>query len=238
MSGKAASSTPAPAAEFAAALGHRFADPALLRAALTHRSAVGRQGGRAGELPFGNERLEFLGDRVLALVVADLLMRRFPRESEGEVARRHASLVRAERLADVAKAIGLGAHLVIGESEAATGGRAKPAILADACEAVIGAMYLDGGLEPARAFVERHWTAFVDRDAEPPRDPKTDLQEWAQARGLALPVYREIARDGPPHSLTFVIEVSVAGHPPARGVGRSKRESERAAAATLLATLV
>jgi ribonuclease-3 len=224
-------------AAFAAALGHQFANPDLLREALTHRSAVDRQRGRNLDLRHGNERLEFLGDRVLSLAVADLLIRSFPEESEGELARRHAALVRAETLAEVARAIGLGARLTLAESEEATGGRQKQAILADACEAVIGAIYRDGGLVVASRFVERHWAARIEHEAKPPRDPKTTLQEWAQGRGLPLPSYREVGREGPPHAPLFVMEVTVRGRAPARGSGRTKREAERAAATAMLDAL-
>jgi ribonuclease-3 len=221
-------------AAFATALGYTFANRDLLREALTHRSAIDRQRGRNLDLRHGNERLEFLGDRVLSLAVADLLIGRFPDESEGELARRHAALVRAETLAEVARTIGLGAHLTLAESEEATGGREKPAILADACEAVIGALYRDGGLAVARAFIERYWVPRIEHDPEPPRDPKTTLQEWAQGRGLPLPSYREVGREGPPHAPQFVMEVTVRGRTPARGSGRTKREAERTAAIAML----
>ncbi len=226
-----------PEQAFAAALGHTFANRDLLREALTHRSAVDRQRGRNIDLRHGNERLEFLGDRVLSLAVADLLIRRFPDESEGELARRHAALVRAETLADVARAIELGGRLTLADSEEATGGRHKPAILADACEAVIGALYRDGGLPAASAFVERYWLPRIEHDPKPPRDPKTALQEWAQGRGLPLPSYREVGREGPPHAPQFVMEVVVRGRAPAHGNGKTKREAERAAATAMLGAL-
>jgi len=219
---------------FAAALGYAFANRDLLREALTHRSAIDRQRGRNLDLRHGNERLEFLGDRVLSLAVADLLIRRFPDESEGELARRHAALVRAETLAEVARAIELGAQLTLAESEEATGGREKSAILADACEAVIGALYRDGGLDAARGFVERYWVPRIEHEEKPPRDPKTSLQEWAQGRGLPLPSYREVGREGPPHAPQFVMEVTVRGRAPAQGRGKTKRQAERAAAIALL----
>jgi ribonuclease-3 len=222
---------------FAAALGHSFANPDLLREALIHRSAVDRQRGRNADFRYGNERLEFLGDRVLSLTVADLLISRFPDESEGELARRHAALVRAETLAEVARLIGLGTQLALADSEEATGGREKPAILADACEAVIGALYRDGGLAAAGAFVERYWVPRIEHEATPPRDPKTALQEWAQGRGLPLPSYREVGREGPPHAPQFVMEVAVRGRTPARGNGKTKREAERTAALAMLEAL-
>jgi len=217
-------------------LGHSFKNPAALDEALTHRSAAERQRVDAA-FRFGNERLEFLGDRVLSLVVADMLLAQFPAESEGELARRHAALVRAGALAAVAREIELGSDLILGESEDATGGRDKSAILADACEAVIGALYLDGGLDAARGFIERLWQPLIAGSPRPPRDPKTELQEWAQGRGLPLPAYREVGRDGPAHAPKFVIEVEVKGHAAVRGAGGNKREAERIAAQSLLETL-
>ena len=217
-------------------LGHSFKDPQVLEEALIHRSAAERQ--REGAVHrYGNERLEFLGDRVLSLVMADMLLEQFPSESEGELARRHAALVRAGALAAVAREIQLGEDLILGESEDATGGRDKPAILADACEAVIGALYVDGGLAAARGFIGRLWQPLISGSPNPPRDPKTELQEWAQGRGLPLPSYREVGREGPAHAPKFVIEVAVKGHDAMRGAGGNKREAERIAAQALLETL-
>jgi ribonuclease-3 len=213
--------------ELAEALGHRFADPSLLRLALTHSSASGR--GLAA-----NERLEFLGDRVLGLAVADLLYRRFASEEEGHLARRFAVLVSRESLAQVAGRIGLAPYLALARGEEDSGGRANPAILADACEAVIAALYLDGGLAAARAFVEREWVGLVEQDRRPPQDPKTALQEWSQAAGRKLPSYVVVASEGPAHEPLFTVEVRVDGLPPAIGTGRSKRVAEQAAAAEAL----
>ncbi len=214
-------------------LGHGFARPELLARALTHPSAAHRQGGTDDSY----ERLEFLGDRVLGLIVADLLMARFPREPEGALAVRHAELVRRETLAEVAGEIGLDAYLRLAKGEEAAGERRNPALLADACEAVIGALYLDGGLAVAWAFVERLWGARLEAEAPPPKDAKTALQEWAQARALGLPKYREVERQGPAHEPHFTLEVAVGDAQPARGEGRSKRLAEQAAAACLLARL-
>jgi ribonuclease-3 len=217
------------------ALGYRFADSALLDEALTHRSAVDRK--RRAKFAHGNERLEFLGDRVLALVVAEMLLEQFPKGSEGELAKRHAALVKASVLADVAREIGLGEHLLLADNERASGGAAKPTILADACEAVLGAIYRDGGLAPAAKFVRKHWQSRLEAAIKPPADAKTALQEWAQGRGLNLPDYREIGREGPAHAPKFAVEVMVQDRAPARGVGRTKREAERDAATKLLAEL-
>ncbi len=214
-------------------LGHGFARPELLARALTHPSVANRQGG----IDDSYERLEFLGDRVLGLIVADLLLARYPREPEGALALRHTELVRRETLAEVAAEIGLHDYLRLAKGEEAAGERHNPALLANACEAVIGALYLDGGLAVAWAFVERLWGARLEAVARPPQDAKTGLQEWAQARARGLPNYREVGREGPAHEPFFTIEVAVAGEEPARGEGRSKRLAEQAAAARLLARL-
>jgi len=220
-------------AALAARLGHGFRDPALLRLALTHPSAAeARQGGHGPSY----ERLEFLGDRVLALVMAEWLLERHPGEREGLIARRHAELVRREALAQVAEALGLGAHLVLSRAEEEQGGRNKPALLADACEAVIGALYLDGRLGPARAFVRSAWAALVEGHGAAPKDAKTALQEWLQGRGQPLPVYAEIGRTGPGHAPVFRIAAE-GGGARAEGEGPTKRIAEQAAAAALLARL-
>jgi ribonuclease-3 len=217
--------------ELAKRLGHGFARPELLVRALTHPSAANRQ----GAIDDSYERLEFLGDRVLGLIVADLLMVRFPQEPEGALALRHAELVRRETLAEVAAEIGLDDYLRLAKGEEAAGERQNPALLANACEAVIAALYLDGGLAVAWAFVERLWGVRLEADARPPQDAKTALQEWAQGRALGLPKYREVGRQGPAHEPHFTLEVAVGDRQPARGEGRSKRLAEQAAAARLLA---
>ncbi len=214
-------------------LGHNFTRPELVREALSHSSVAQGQSGR----PASYERLEFLGDRVLALVVARLLYDRFAGESEGHLARRHAELVRKESLARVAVKLGLGRHIRLSRGEEEAGGRENPAILADVCEAVIAAIFLDGGFEAAAAFIGRHWAALIEEDLTPPKDAKTALQEWAQGRGLDLPAYREIGREGPPHAPLFRVEVSIEGHSPEEASGPSKRMAEQAAAGALLARL-
>lgn len=210
------------------ALGHRFADPGLLNMALTHRSALSAEG-------HSNERLEFLGDRVLGLVIADLLCRSFPDEDEGHLARRFSVLVGREALFRVAVGLDLGSYLTLSPGEIDSGGRDNSTLLADACEAVIAALYRDGGLDVAAHFIEAQWTPLLAEDIEPPKDAKTSLQEWAQARGLPLPEYREIGRSGPAHAPVFTIEVSIVGRPPAQAMGASKRIAERDAAMNLLA---
>ena len=209
-------------------LGHRFRRPQLLDEALTHRSAS--QGG----VRFDYERLEFLGDRVLGLVVADLLMEMFPDETEGSLARRFTGLVRREALEEVAALLDLGRFLRLSESEARTGGRDNRGIQADACEAVIGALYLDGGLDAARRFIITNWRPLIAEAGSPARDAKTRLQEWAQARKLPLPRYTVVKEAGPSHEPVFTIEVLVKGLKPVRATAGSKRRAEQDAAAALL----
>ena len=237
----AAASAPATraaaASDFARTIGHDFARPELLEEALTHPSAMTqeRQRGRRGKAARPSyERLEFLGDRVLGLVVADLLWRRFDSEPEGHLTRRHTHLVRREALARVAGAIGLGQHLILSRAEAASGTASNPAILADACEAVIAAIYLDGGIEAASGFIRRFWDPLLTEMEGPPRDPKTALQEWAQGRGLPLPAYRLVAAAGPDHALVFTVAVSLADRDPAVATAPSKRLAEARAAAAML----
>jgi len=213
-----------------AAIGYRFHDAALLNNALTHVSAIAG-GNRAGSY----QRLEFLGDHVLGLVISDMLFRAFPKADEGELSRRLADLVRRESCADVARAIDLGSSLKLGASEANAGGRVRVAILADVCEALIGAVFLDGGYPAAAAMIEKLWGERMRAPARPLRDPKTVLQEWAQARGLPTPVYREIARTGPHHSPEFRVSVVLPDRERIEGLGPSKRAAEQAAAAAMLA---
>jgi ribonuclease III len=226
--------------DLARAIGHVFAGPALLTEALTHPSAalaVQPKQRRRRSLPWHYERLEFLGDRVLDLVIADLLWRRFPDEREGELTRRLGSLVRRETVARVALDIGLDRHIVLSSSEAAAGGARNINNLANVCEAVIAAIYLDGGLEPAAGFIKRWWGALLDSDDAPKRDPKTRLQEWAERRGLGLPVYRISAVEGPAHGPRFTVAVRVAESDEVAATASTKRSAETEAAAALLALL-
>ncbi len=212
-------------------IGYRFNDASLLDSALSHISSLKGSRNRAGSY----QRLEFLGDHVLGLVISDMLFRAFPKADEGELSRRLADLVRKETCADMARAIDLGAAIRLGSSEANAGGRKRPAILADVCEALIGAVYLDGGFAAAEALVGRLWEERLRSTAQPLRDPKTVLQEWAQARGLSTPAYREVARSGPDHDPEFRVAVHLSKFAPAEGVGRSKRAAEQAAAAAMMA---
>ncbi|WP_096702109.1 ribonuclease III [Magnetospirillum sp. 15-1] len=218
-------------ADLQVVLGHVFGRPELLTQALTHPSM---QQGRRSKTSDPYERLEFLGDRVLGLVVAEMLFNRFPAEAEGALARRHAALVRREAVARVANEIGLGRHLVLAKGEDDAGGRGNPGILADACEAVIGALYADAGFAMAATFVRSRWESLMEEALAPPKDAKTGLQEWAQGRGKPLPAYRVLGQEGPPHEPIFLIEVSVEGVGSAVGRGASKRVAEQAAAGALL----
>lgn len=220
--------------ELAARLGHRFADRALLREALTHPSLNMAERGTAR---WGYERFEFLGDRVLGLVIAEWLIERFPAEDEGSLAKRHTALVRREALSRVAEKIELGHYLFMSSGEEESGGRANAAILADSCEAVIAALYLDGGMEAVRRFIRHGWADAIERDDSPPQDPKTQLQEWAQARGLPLPRYTTVSRTGPDHEPVFHVAVDVDGQDRATGEGASKRSAAKAAATVLLQRL-
>jgi ribonuclease-3 len=228
--------------ELAQVIGYSFVRPELLEEALTHPSALGsvpaRGRHRRRETPNRSyERLEFLGDRVLGLVIADLLWRQFESELEGHLTRRHTHLVRREALARVATQMGLGAHLILSRAERPAGAANNPAILADACEALIAAIYLDGGFEAATLFVHRFWEPLIDEMDEPPRDPKTALQEWMQARGLALPTYELVGSSGPDHALRFTVTASVAGGHRATATASSKRLAEAKAAEMLLEQL-
>src|SRR5690348_5402077 len=225
-------------AELVRNLGHRFAQPDLLAEAVTHPSLGGMErsprGAAARQPGTIYERLEFLGDRVLGLVVAEWLLERFPDEREGDLAKRHANLVRREALGTVADRINLGRHLRLSPGEDEHGGRANRAILADACEAVIGALFLDGGLEAPRRFIRSAWADLIERVAPPPLDAKTALQEWAQARGKPLPTYETIGQSGPAHEPVFDVRVVVADLEPVVARGNSKRTAEKNAASALL----
>jgi len=214
-------------------LGYRFKDRGLLREALTHGSATGP--GRRRRRT--NERLEFLGDRVVGLAVAELLFRRYPDEPEGALSPRLSGLVSEPALAAAARGLGLGAWLVVARSEEEAGGRERPAILADAFEALMGAVYLDGGLEAAAGIVRRCVEPRLETMVVPPRDAKSRLQEWTQARSLGLPRYEVVQAGGPDHAPVFEVAVAVADLPPARAAAPSKRAAEQAAAAALLAQL-
>lgn len=212
-------------------IGYRFSNMMLLHEALTHSSAAHGQKGIANY-----ERLEFLGDRVLGLAMAEHLFQAFPEAAEGELARRFNSLVNKATCVDVAEELELGPYIKLGDSEALAGGRRKQTILADSCEALLGAIYLDGGWEPVKAVVTSFWARRAAEVASIPLDAKTALQEWVQGRGgeTKLPRYLKIAASGPDHAPAFVYEVRVEGLEPARGKGASRRAAEQAAATAML----
>ncbi len=213
--------------ELEARIGHKFADADLVRRALTHVSAV--TGGEAARVET-YQRLEFLGDRVLGLAVSDMLYATFPTAHEGELSRRLADLVRRESCAEVAADWGAGPYILMGVGEAQTGGRKKNAILGDICESLIGAVFLDAGFEAAKTVVQKAWRARMMAPRRPLRDSKTSLQEWAQARGLPTPIYKEVARSGPEHAPQFRVAVEINGFEPIDAPGASKRIAEQSAA--------
>lgn len=214
-------------ARLEAKLGHVFADRSLLETALTHMSA---EGSRLGSY----QRLEFLGDRVLGLSIADMLFVRYPQAEEGDMSRRLADLVRKETCAEVAIAWDLGSFLRLGEGEILGGARKNKAILADACESIIGAVFIDGGYAAARGLVERGFGERLLKPVRPLRDAKTVLQEWAQGRGYPTPTYSERGRSGPDHAPLFRVAARIAGLADAEAEGPSKRLAEQAAAETFL----
>ncbi len=218
-------------AQLEATLGYRFTNARLLELALTHRS-LSREGQSAS-----NQRLEFLGDAVLGLVIAEMLYAMFPSEAEGDLSKRLVSLVNGEQLAVIAQTMQLGDYLHLSGGEADQGGRANPSNLEDALEALLGAVYLDGGFEAAKAIITHFWKDYATALKSPPKDAKTALQEWAQGRGLPLPEYALISSEGPSHAPLFVIEVKVEGIAPMRAEAGVKKTAERLAAEKLLAAL-
>ena len=215
-----------------AAIAHRFKDPLLLDRAMTHRSAT-----QGKAVAWSNERLEFLGDRVLGLVIVEALMVRFPDLREGDLAPRLNALVSRDTCAVVGAELGLGQYLIVDRSERATGGPTKRSLLANAAEALIGAVYLDGGLKAAEKFIVRHWGALLKASSDKPRDAKSALQEWAQGAGLPTPTYRHDAREGPDHAPVFTAAVLIQGRDPVSGSGASKQHAERDAAQKMLAAI-
>ena len=212
---------------FAKRIGHEFADPSLLIRAVTHSSMVSVHRD-------DNQRLEFLGDRVLGLVMSDALLKADPNASEGLLAPRYNALVRREACADMARKIDIGAVLKLGRSEIKSGGRRKEALLADAMEAVIAAVFLDAGFAAAQTMVLTLWGNRIHNVADDARDAKTSLQEWAQARAEPPPTYVEVARTGPDHQPIFTIEARLSSGPSEQATAGSKRQAEQAAATALL----
>ncbi|MBT3557037.1 MAG: ribonuclease III [Rhodospirillales bacterium] len=210
-------------------IGYQFNDVDLLNLSLTHASRT-----LARDRTSSNERLEFLGDRVLGLVVAAMLYERFPNEEEGALSRRFTALVRKESLARVATDLNIHEDIILSRAENDTGGRDNPAIMADACEAIIGAMFLDGGYDAAQSFIKINWEPLLEEDLTPPKDAKTALQEWSQGRDLGLPEYKVVETSGPSHAPNFHISAIVEGMPVQIAEGTSKRKAEQAAARLVL----
>lgn len=218
-----------PVADLERAIGYAFTDGPLLERALTHISAL------PGAVRIESyQRLEFLGDRVLGLAVADMLYRAFPGDEEGAMSRRLADLVRKETCASVAQHWGVGPHIRLGLGESQSGGRKRLTMLGDVCESLIGAVFVDGGYASARDVVERAWQARLRAASAPPSDSKTLLQEWAQARALRAPTYRIVSQTGPDHNPRFVVAVDIDTQTSAEGEGRSRRLAEQAAAAAFM----
>lgn len=216
-----------------AALGYNFQQAELLEEALTHPSCNLQKNTQN----FNYQRLEFLGDSVLGLVISDMLVKAFPQESEGALARRKAALVESKTLAARMQQWGVAECIRMSVGEEASGGRQSQSILEDVCEALIGAVYLDGGFAAAYQLITRHWEAALHQQIEAPKDAKSALQELVQGRGLPLPEYQLVSAEGPAHEPYFVVEVRVVGVSAQRGDAPSKRKAEQDAAAKMLAVL-
>lgn len=220
-------------AELEQRLGHVFADRSHLALALTHISAVTSATGPAARLK-SYQRLEFLGDHVLGMVASDMLYRAFPQADEGDLSRRLAELVCEDACAEVATVMGVGPFIRLGAGEIRAGGHERRTILADIAEAVLAAVFLDAGYPAAEAMVERFWRPRFASLRGTTRDAKTALQEWAQARGLATPVYHVIERQGPDHNPEFRVAVEIPGYARVEGVGSSKQAAQKLAASAFL----
>lgn len=214
---------------FETLLGYHFTASELLEKALTHPSAYNIK-----HVSDHYERLEFLGDAVLDMIVAELLYQQFPEEVEGDLAKRRSALVCGETLSAIARELGVAEYIVMGAGEEGSGGRDNNTTLENVLEALVAALYLDGGLPAAKAFVERWFAPYVEKAVAPPKDPKTTLQEWAQAQGKEVPCYETIEQEGPSHQPVFTVQVTIEGGYSAQGVGSSKKLAEREAAKTLL----
>jgi ribonuclease-3 len=220
-------------AELQKAIGYRFHDEGLLQEALAHRS----QAAVKDDQPFNNQRLEFLGDAVLGNVVAHVLYTQYAQDAEGDLSRKLVALVKGETLTKIAKNLALNFYLSLSESEEKQGGRNTASNLEDALEALIGAIYLDGGIAHAQAFVQRHWHDEIQNLTQLQPEPKTALQEHVQARGLPLPQYSVIEETGAAHAPIFTVKVAVRGAADAIGMGANKKQAEREAASNMLAQL-
>jgi ribonuclease-3 len=213
-------------------IGYHFTRNELLDEAMTHPSLSNADNSREKRLNY--ERLEFLGDSVLGLLIAEILIEMYPDEREGGLAKRHSWLVRGETIAEIGRRIDIGRFLKMTDGEEQTGGRSTGSNLEDAVEALMGAIYLDGGLEPVRNFVRQYWLDIVKSIGEPPKDAKTELQEWLQGRGLPLPKYDVIQTEGPAHSPTFTISLTVPGYETLTATGPSRKKAEKEVAESFL----
>jgi len=209
-------------------IGYRFRNTTYMEQALTHSSKSGSA---------NNERIEFLGDRVLNLVMAHTLYEQFPAEPEGSLAKRHSALVQGPMLTAIAITINLGDFMILSDAERASGGAENENILSDGMEALLGAVFLDGGMEPAQGVIIRLWDKYILTHAEVQQDSKTELQEWAQGKGLPLPNYEIVGKSGPDHAPRFEIELRVQGFDPVTADGTSRRHAEKDAARKMLEQL-
>ncbi len=223
----AASSSKPPLAQLSERVGYVFKDVELLHQALTH--------GSSSRKAKDYERLEFLGDRVLSLVIADALFHNHSKEKEGMLAARHSAIVRGEVCAEVGLAMGLAEFIKVGDTEKRSGVHKMKSVLGDAVEALIGAIYIDGGLEPARTLVLRYWTEALKKPDTVQKDAKTFVQEWALAKALPLPRYELAGRQGPEHKPQFTVRLTIEKHAAADGAGPTKQAAEMAAAAAFIA---
>lgn len=217
--------------KFLETIDYEFQNVKLLDEALTHPS-VSRQNGT--HVRYNYERLEFLGDSVLGLVIAELLLAKYPDEKEGALAKRQSGLVRGDAVANVARKLNVGASIKMTRGEESMGGRDNASNIENALEAIIGAMYLDGGLDVTKKFIIKHWKELVDNMKEPPKDFKTSLQEWAQGRGLPIPLYEVVNTTGPSHAPIFTVKVTVQGLAPIESSGISKKKAEKDSAEKML----
>jgi len=211
--------------ELSQKLGYDFKNIKLLEEALTHSSSSEN---------VNYERLEFLGDSVLSLIITTLLVEKFQDETEGDLAKRRASLINGKSLYKISNTIGLGSYLILSEGEENTGGRNNPKILEDTIEAIIGAIYTDGGLDVCKIFISKYWGGIIENDVTPPVDNKTFLQEWAQSKGYELPEYKILEKTGPDHKPSFSVQVHVGDLPPCTASSYSKKEAEKEAAQLII----
>jgi ribonuclease-3 len=212
-------------AEFSKNINYTFNNTALLKEALTHPSANEEK---------NYERLEFLGDSVLTLAVTDILISKFKNEQEGDLAKRRAAVINGKLLSKIAESLDVQHYIILSDSEESMGGRDNSKILENSMEAIIGAMYLDGGIEAPTEFIKKHWIPVIEENISPPVDEKTFLQEWAQSHHYNIPVYTVSEKAGPDHNPNFTVTVCVSNLPKATGYGHSKKESEKNAAANMI----